>query len=161
MLESTKNPQINSCESFKIGECIYFFRRGPKLGTSDQAVITGIRDHFLVLSQGRNRRGKPSRAAYEDVWKFPISSLLQELDRYEFSFPRSHYIVPGLSELPAQPTEEPPDVFPELRMGDPQSEHRPHASLYDTAGQPQTSDGVNRLESLEDVVEQFQEDQEL
>ena len=50
-------------------------------------------DNILNLSSNAGHRGNPIRAAYEDVRLDPQTSLLQELERMGFLFPRSSSIV--------------------------------------------------------------------
>lgn len=112
ILRKSHPPAVTGAKDFEKGERVYFFRRGPKFGTWHTAFVRETNEQFLLLSSSPDHRGKPIRCAYEDVRSVPKSTLLQALDEYEFLFPRSEALVPGLEEL-VEPLDlpEPPPLF--------------------------------------------------
>lgn len=109
-----------------------------------------------MLSKGHIKRVKAVQASYEDVLKVPASPLLQELDNHDFLFPRNHYIVLGLPEIPAKLLSEPPSLLQELSNEKERTEPQPCHVLHDQTTQIPSSRDVEDLKNIKDFSEQFQ-----
>ena len=115
LFQKSRVPATLAATDLKKNELVYFFKRSAKFGLWESPYIRDCHLHFAVLSPNQYHIGKPIRAAYEDIRKAPTSPLLQELDRIEFTFPRSYSVVDEDyedSEIPV--TADIPEIYPEL-----------------------------------------------
>ena len=93
LLEKSRNSHTKQPEKLSRYDMVYVFKRGPKFGTWEIAYVRDVEDHAVVLSSSKAHKGKPVRAAYEDLRLVPSAPLLQDLDKLEFVFPRSYSII--------------------------------------------------------------------
>ena len=93
LLEKSKTPRPVNPSKLSRDDQVYFFKRGPKLGTWEIGYVRSADDQSVSLSSARSHKGKPIRAAYEDVRLAPSSPLLRDLDEIDFVFPRYYSIV--------------------------------------------------------------------
>ena len=72
---------------------MYYFKRGSHFGKWEHGFVRHASEHIVHLSGSTQHRGKQIKASYEDVPIAPQSSLLFDLDKLGFLFPRSTSIV--------------------------------------------------------------------
>jgi len=63
---------------------VYFFFKENKVGTWRSGYVLQAEGHIVNVCTDRELKNKPLQVAYEDVRVVPSSTLLQELDAFEF-----------------------------------------------------------------------------
>lgn len=173
LLEKGRAPRTVASSALKRDDKVYYFKRGVKFGTWELGFVRGVDEHLVTISSSANHRGKPIRAAVEDIRKVPTSSLLREVDEIDFIFPRSYAVVDE-EELDAERFDSYPmaPIFPELEGIDRPPDSQPEATGLETPKivrddpPPSVPDdvdiGISRdLPSTSDVLDMFEEERSL
>lgn len=144
-------------EELKRGDKEYNFKRGKRSGNWETGYVREVKDHILTLSTNKEHHGKKIRAAYEDIKTFPRSTLLQDLDATDFTFPESYSVVQDDSDDFGSVTDL-PSIFPDLEASKPAEQRNAHPNIpAPRFDEFEDLDDIDPCSSA-DVVEMFEKE---